>query len=191
MGYQINMATYHACGQCEISFDFCRCEPIKQRNDYTCGPVAIRNACWALGMKIPSVNKITKVSGTDIDGTSVIGLRRGAKAAGLNLKRIYVSSSYDLCSLIGRIGHNNKPLVLGYVVAGEGHYCVILKKRQTVPGMGIKNEFVALNWNKDERIAFDSHSSLIAESPITSEWLMGKLLTFGTEIYIASKGEIK
>jgi hypothetical protein len=173
------MAIYRPCGQCEICFDFCRCEPIRQKNDYTCGPVAIRNACWVLGTKIPNVNKIAKMCGTDIDGTSVVGLRRGAKFAGLDLKRVFVSSLNDLNRLII---HNNTPLVIGYVVGGEGHYCVVFKNED--------GDWFALNWANDASIAFTSHSHLMPCASITFEWLSSKLLTFGTEIYIASKGEM-
>lgn len=186
------MRIYHPCGKCEICFDFCRCEkikitglPIKQKNDYTCGPVAIRNACWALGMKTPSVKKIAKICETDINGTSVTGLRRGAKAAGLNLDRVFVSSMNDIDKIVSF--YNKSPLILGYTTAGEGHYCVILERYQITPGMGGKYESIALNWNRDTVVAFDSHSNLFAESPITSEWLIGKLLANGTEIYLVSK----
>lgn len=184
------MPTYHPCGKCEVSFDFCRCEwpkmkgPMKQKNDYTCAPVAIRNACWALGIRIPSVNGITKACGTDEDGTTVEGLYRGAAQAGLKLTRVRAKSR----GRVNEIVYPNKcPLILGYTVGGEGHYCVIVRQYQLSPGMGIKYGFLALNWATDVVVAFDTHSNLFVEAPITLEWLIGKLLARGTDVYLVSE----
>lgn len=167
----------------------CDVKAIKQKKDYTCGPVAIRNACWVIGMKIPSVNKLTWICGTDIEGTSISGLRSGAKYAGLNLKRIYMLYRVNIDSLT--LLSTQTPLILGYTVAGEGHYCVIVRKNHFTNEIGWTSKFVALNWNHDLVVAFGSHSDLLTESVVTSEWLIGKLLARGTEIYLVSKEKNK